>query len=218
MLRIIPREATRRLAWRRDAAACSARPDELVLALVALDQGCVDGSREGRVVELQREVFGSGLAGGSAPPCAELDAVGRDPVVGRLVVVAVAGLDAGLDADGEGFDRSAVGAGLVAGEGADLCHVVSPGLFCEAAQCGLDGGRRATGWPACTVRPERERRTAAAGLLGSRGRRGPRRGRRLAEPLRARGRTGARQAIREAVWALPKDSPGNDKADRRLAR
>jgi hypothetical protein len=40
----------------------------------------------------------------------------------------------------------------------------------RAARCGLDGGLEATGRPACTLHgPQRERRTAAAELLVSRG-------------------------------------------------
>ena len=77
-----------------------------MLALVALDEGGVDRGGEGRIVELEREVFGARLAGGPAPAGSELDAVGGDTIVGRLVVVAVAGLDGGLDVKGEGLDRA----------------------------------------------------------------------------------------------------------------
>jgi hypothetical protein len=73
----------------------SSRPDELVLALVALNEGGVDRRGEGRIVELEREAFGTRLASGPAPTGSELDTVGGDAIVGRLVVVAVAGLDAG---------------------------------------------------------------------------------------------------------------------------
>ena len=106
------RGRARRLARCEAARAGSAGPDELVLALIALNQRGVDRGGEGRVVQLQRDVFGSGLAGGLAPAGAELDAVGGDPVVGRLVVVALAGLDAGPDVEGERPDRSGIGAGL----------------------------------------------------------------------------------------------------------
>ncbi len=67
----------------RGALAGSSRPDELVLALVALDEGGVDRRREGRIVELEREVLGACLAGGPAPASAELDTVGSDAIVGR---------------------------------------------------------------------------------------------------------------------------------------
>ena len=77
-----------------------------MLALVALDEGGVDRGGEGRIVELEREVIGARLSGGPAPAGAELDAVGGDAIVGCLVVVAVAGLDGGLDAEGEGLDRA----------------------------------------------------------------------------------------------------------------
>ena len=69
----------------------SAGPDELVLALVALDQGGVDRRREGRVVELEREVFGTRFAGGAGPACSELDTRCCDPEVRGAIVVAVAG-------------------------------------------------------------------------------------------------------------------------------
>src|ERR1700678_486335 len=98
------------------------RPDEFVFASVDLDEGGVDRGREGRVVEFEREVLGAGLSSGPAPAGAELDTVGGDAIVGGLVAVAVAGLDGGLDVEGEGLDRPGVGAVLVAGEGADLSH------------------------------------------------------------------------------------------------
>ena len=55
----------------RRGACPSARPDELVLALVTLNEGGVDRSREGRIVELEREVLGACLTGGPAPAGAE---------------------------------------------------------------------------------------------------------------------------------------------------
>ena len=51
------------------------------------------------------------------------------------------------------------------------------------------------GRPTCTREAAAQRRTAVAELLGSRGRRGTRRGRRSAKPLQGRGRPGARSAI-----------------------
>src|SRR5271166_696723 len=88
-----------------------------------------------------------------------------------------------------------------------ICAMSSLLTVLEATQCGLDGGLEATGRPVRTVRPQRERRTAAAELLASRGRRGTRRGRKSAEPLRARGRTGARPAIQRGRLALPRTVP-----------
>jgi hypothetical protein len=51
----------------RGGAGRSARPDELVLAVVALDQGRVDRGREGGVVELERNVRGARVLGHLAP-------------------------------------------------------------------------------------------------------------------------------------------------------
>ena len=85
------------------------RPDELVFAFVALDEGGVDRRREGRVVEFEREVLGAGLSSGPAPAGAELDTVGGDAIVGGLVAVAVAGLDGGLDVEGEGLGEARKG-------------------------------------------------------------------------------------------------------------
>ena len=99
--------------------ACSAGPDELVLAFVALDERGVDRGGEGWVVELEREVFGARLAGGPAPAGSELDTGCDDPEVRGTVVVSVAGLDAGLNMKSEGLDGAVVGAGFVAGEGAE---------------------------------------------------------------------------------------------------
>jgi ATP-dependent helicase HepA len=93
----------------------SPRPDELVLAIIALDQGRVDRSREGWIVELDRDVFGARVLGRLGPACAKLDAIGDDPVVGAALVVLGHGPDGRLDVDGEGADRAAEGAVLAAG-------------------------------------------------------------------------------------------------------
>lgn len=79
-----------------------------MLALVALDEGSVDRGCEGGIVELEREVLGAGLAGDAAPAGSELDTAGGHPEVGGALVIAVAGLDAGLDVEGEGFDGPGV--------------------------------------------------------------------------------------------------------------
>jgi len=86
--------------------ACLAGPDELVLALVALDERGVDRRREGRIVELERD-FGTRFAGCAGPACSELDTPCGDAEVWGAVVVAVAGLDGGLDVEGEGLEPPA---------------------------------------------------------------------------------------------------------------
>lgn len=100
----------------------SAGPDKLVLAVVALDERGVHRSGEGWVIELEREVFGARLAGRAGPACSKLDTPCGDAEVGGPVIVAVAGLDGRLDAEGEGLDGACVGAVFFAGEGADLSH------------------------------------------------------------------------------------------------
>ncbi|AMK19622.1 hypothetical protein K663_16215 [Sphingobium sp. MI1205] len=93
-----------------------------MLALVALREGRVDGCREGRIVELEAQIFGAGLARRLGPARAELDAAGADAVVRSLVVVAFDGSDAGLDAKRQGADFAGVDAVFAADEAADLCH------------------------------------------------------------------------------------------------
>src|ERR1700741_26306 len=110
-----PRLVARRRGW-------SARPDEFVLTLVALDQGRVDRSRERRIVELDRDVFDSAVLGGLAPACTELDAAGGDAVVGGALAFLGDGLDGRLGIDVDRADRAVEAAVLVAGEGADLSH------------------------------------------------------------------------------------------------
>src|ERR1700741_5473417 len=133
LLRIIPMVEGGRPAVSGAPLVRSSRPDELVLTVVALDEGGVDRRGEGRIVELEREVLGARLASGSAPAGAELDTVCGDAIVWRLVVVAGAGLDGGLDVEGEVLDRPGVSAVLVAGEGADLRQLRLSGVLPEAA-------------------------------------------------------------------------------------
>src|SRR5580700_815980 len=63
-------------------------PQEAVAMLsAALDQAALDGSHEARIVEFDREIPRSGLAGGRFPGCADLEAgfPGEDPEVRSLV-------------------------------------------------------------------------------------------------------------------------------------
>lgn len=112
--------------WRpaggQSAVARLSRPDELVFALVALDQRRVDRSGEGRVIKRQREIFSARFSSRLAPAGAKFDGACGDAEVGSLVIVAVAGLDACLDVQREGLDAAGVGAVFIAGEGANLCH------------------------------------------------------------------------------------------------
>src|SRR3546814_8894418 len=86
----------------------SARPDELVLAIIALAERRVDRCRERRIVELEAQIFRAGLARRLGPGRPELDARCADPVVGRLLVVALAGADTRLEAKRQGADFAGV--------------------------------------------------------------------------------------------------------------
>ena len=82
-------------------------PDQLEAILsVHLDQGGVDGSREARVVQLDREVvalalFGGFLPGGAQFHCARVEAEVRALVGGVLDADQL-----GLDVEVEGLDRA----------------------------------------------------------------------------------------------------------------
>src|SRR6201984_574615 len=127
-----PRLVARRRGW-------SARPDEFVLTLVALDQGRVDRSRERRIVELDRDVFDSAVLAGLAPACTAREAPGGHAVVGGALAFLGDGLDGRLGIDVDRADRAVEAAVLVAGEGADLSHCRISSLFPGAAPCGLGG-------------------------------------------------------------------------------
>src|SRR3546814_20234653 len=75
-----------------------------------------------RSVELEAQIFRAGLARRLGPGRPELDARCADPVVGRLLVVALAGADTRLDAKRQGADFAGVDAVFAAGEAANLCH------------------------------------------------------------------------------------------------
>ena len=155
-----------------------------MFALVVLDQGGVDRRREGRVVDLDREIFGARVLGRLAPGRAEFDAVGADPVVGRAFAVLGCGSNGRFDVDVESANRADEDAVVAALEGADLSHVVSP----DCARSGPmrpRGDQEAAGRPTAPAGPKRERRTAVAELVASRGMRRSRRGRRSAKPLQA---------------------------------
>lgn len=71
------------------------------------------------------------------------------------------------------------------------------------------------GRPTCTRRAAAKRRTAVAELLGSRGMRRSRRGRRLAKPLQGQGRPGARPASKRGRrGGCGHSDPGEIDADR----
>src|SRR3546814_2070296 len=74
-----------------------------------------------RIVELEAQIFRAGLARRLGPGRPELDARCADPVVGRLLVVALAGADTRLDAKRQGADFAGVDAVFAAGEAANLC-------------------------------------------------------------------------------------------------
>src|SRR3546814_9953167 len=65
---------------------------------------------ERRIVELEAQIFRAGLARRLGPGRPELDARCADPVVGRLLVVALAGADTRLDAKRQGADFAGVDA------------------------------------------------------------------------------------------------------------
>src|SRR3546814_7374030 len=75
-----------------------------LLAIIALAERRVDRCRERRIVELEAQIFRAGLARRLGPGRPELDARCADPVVGRLLVVALAGADTRLDAKRQGAD------------------------------------------------------------------------------------------------------------------
>src|SRR3546814_6341722 len=93
-----------------------------LLAIIALAERRVDRCRERRIVELEAQIFRAGLARRLGPGRPELDARCADPVVGRLLVVALAGADTRLDAKRQGADFAGVDAVFAAGEAANLCH------------------------------------------------------------------------------------------------
>src|SRR5438552_3028855 len=105
----------------------AAGPDQAVgLAILVLEEVGVDGRREARIVELEREVVAA-LVGALRPGGPDLGAADKDPVAGSVVTDPV-GL--GDDADALGLDaqRDDLALQLAADllEGTDVRHVTSP--------------------------------------------------------------------------------------------
>ena len=175
----------------RGSAAGSSRPDELVLALGALDQSRIDSE----VVKLQRDVLGPRVATCDVSSTRSGDvAVGEDKEIGRLLGVLSDRFDGRLGTEGEGSDRAGVGAGLVASEGTELRQVWVL-VFFVAAQRGPDGVLKGEG----LAGPHRQTEGASVGRRQpsflSREEGVAHAGRRSAKPLRDIGQPGARPAI-----------------------
>jgi hypothetical protein len=175
---------------------------------IALHEARVDRSVKGGVIELEREIFGTAVLGGPAPPGPEFNPVGGDPVVGSPVMLPGYGPDGRLDVDVEGADRAVEDAVFGAGKGADLCHCRISCQCIDAAPCGLDGGLQATGRLARTRRAAAQRRTASARVFASRGMRvsaGEK-----AWPSRCGSKAGMvpDTPLREAVWGGSNRHPG----------
>ena len=87
----------------------AARPDqhEAVVALTPHQRG-VDRRREGRIVELDREIFAVAILRGLLPGGAELSGAGEDAIVRRLVVVLIGRDELRFDVKRERLDRSGV--------------------------------------------------------------------------------------------------------------
>src|SRR4051812_37981948 len=145
----------------------AARPDEgECTLLLALDQRGVDGRREARIIELDREVIAAGLSGGLLPSGAEFGRAGEDAEVGCLLVVLLIRDElCRLDVEGEGLDYAgeAVACG---GEGADGRHCRL--LLFRAAPLRLDGDRKAGGARPAPVGPQRSGGRLAEDFLVSR--------------------------------------------------
>src|SRR6516165_7892153 len=105
----------------------AAGPDQAVaLAVLVLEEVGVDGRREARIVELEREVVAA-FVGALRPGGPDLGAADKDPVAGNVVVDPVGlGDDAdalGLDAQGDDLALQ-LAADLL--ERTDVRHVTSP--------------------------------------------------------------------------------------------
>src|SRR6266581_1275011 len=105
----------------------AAGPDQAIgLAILVLEEVGVDGRREARIVEFEREVVAA-LVGALRPGGPDLGAADKDPVAGSVVADPV-GL--GDDADALGLDaqRDDLALQLAADllEGTDVRHVTSP--------------------------------------------------------------------------------------------
>src|SRR3546814_9348659 len=122
---------------------------------------------ERRIVELEAQIFRAGLARRLGPGRPELDARCADPVVGRLLVVALAGADTRLDAKRQGADFAGVDAVFAAGVAANLCH----DNLLQVMRCRPMRPRQAVdqagGGRSRTPRATTQRRTAQAVLLRS---------------------------------------------------
>jgi hypothetical protein len=89
------------------SVSAAAGPDEVVgFAAFVLDEAGVDRGREARIIQLDREIFAAGFAGGLLPGRAELGGAGEDPIVGAALAFAFGGDELGLDVEGQGLDRA----------------------------------------------------------------------------------------------------------------
>ena len=99
----------------------AARPDQVVHAVLVLDQTGIDRRRERRIVQGHRHIGASGLAG--FLPCRAYVVPSRlQAVVGcALVVTLVVGNQLDLDVERQGAKRAGE-AVFLCGEGADVSH------------------------------------------------------------------------------------------------
>ena len=99
----------------------AARPDQVVRAVLVLDQAGIDRRRERRIVDGNRQVIPPGLAG-FLPRRADVVAGGLEAEVGGVLAAAlVFGNQLDLDVEGQGAERAGE-AVFVCGEGADVSH------------------------------------------------------------------------------------------------
>lgn len=99
----------------------AARPDQVVRAVLALDQAGIDRCRERRIVEGHGQVIPPGFAG-LPPRRADVVACRLQAEVGGVLVVAlVVGNQLDLDVERQGAQRSGE-TFFVCGEGADVGH------------------------------------------------------------------------------------------------
>lgn len=133
-----------------------ARPDQVVRAVLVLDQAGIDRRRERRVVDGYGQVFPPGLAG-LLPRCADFVASRLQVEVGGVLGVAlVVGNQLDLDVERQGAKRAGE-AVFLCGEGADVSHDVSPFGLNKVAPvrpcCDPAGG----GWAGRTAQRSQQR-------------------------------------------------------------
>src|SRR5260221_14207886 len=120
---MVSRKTPRRWAGRRGrrSVALAARPDQAVLAGLALDHAGIDGRRERRVIQRHRQIRPVRLAD-LLPRRADLVvAAGLDAVVRSVLAFLVVGDELDLDVERQGANRAGEAVAL-RGEGADVSH------------------------------------------------------------------------------------------------